>query len=240
MNAEQPPTTERYPFWGYRDLLLFAGMALPSLLLSGLLVRGILTAFHFQPKQKLLELLPAQALFYVLLFAALLAIFRLQYNRPFWSSLGWGALRMPVPWVVACGVGTALAVSLAGIVIQTPNTSNPMMDLMQDRTSIILMSLAAIIMGPLCEELAFRGFLQPLLVRSLGPMPGILLTAIPFGLLHFGEYGNSWRYALLVTLAGTAFGCLRQITGSTKASALMHACYNATNVLFFIFMQAQK
>ena len=59
---------------------------------------------------------------------------------------------------------------------------------------------------------------------------GILLAAIPFGLLHFPEYGNSWRHALLISGAGVAFGWMRQVTGSTKASTLMHAAYNA---LFF-------
>jgi len=56
------------------------------------------------------------------------------------------------------------------------------------------------------EELIFRGFLQPLLVRSLGAPAGILATALPFGLLHFQEYGNSWRHVLLISLSGVAFG----------------------------------
>jgi membrane protease YdiL (CAAX protease family) len=52
-------------------------------------------------------------------------------------------------------------------------------------------------------------------------------TALPFGLLHFQEYGNSWRHVLLVSLSGIAFGWMRQITGSTKAAAAMHASFNA-------------
>jgi hypothetical protein len=43
-------------------------------------------------------------------------------------------------------------------------------------------------------------------LRSLGAGPGILAAAIPFGLLHFPEYGNSWRHALLISLVGAAFG----------------------------------
>jgi membrane protease YdiL (CAAX protease family) len=57
-----------------------------------------------------------------------------------------------------------------------------------------------------------------------------------FGLLHFPEYGNSWRHALLITAAGAAFGWMRHATGSTKASALMHAAYNA---LFFAALFTQ-
>ena len=82
-------------------------------------------------------------------------------------------------------------------------------------------------MAPVCEELIFRGFLQPLLVRSLGAPAGILATALPFGLLHFQEYGNSWRHVLLISLSGVAFGLMRHATGSTKAAAVMHSSYNA-------------
>jgi membrane protease YdiL (CAAX protease family) len=87
------------------------------------------------------------------------------------------------------------------------------------------------------EELIFRGFLQPLLVRSLGAVPGILAAAVPFGLLHFSEYGNSWRHAVLISGAGAAFGWMRHATGSTKASTLMHAAYNA---LFFASLWGSK
>jgi membrane protease YdiL (CAAX protease family) len=102
--------------------------------------------------------------------------------------------------------------------------------LLSDRTSMLLMAVFATTLGPVCEELAFRGFLQPLLVRSLGSVAGILLAAVPFGLLHLQQYGWSWRHVLLITLAGVAFGWMRQISGSTKASAVMHAAYN---FLFF-------
>jgi len=57
--------------------------------------------------------------------------------------------------------------------------------MMQDHTSVILLATFGVTLGPLCEELAFRGFLQPLLVRSLGAVPGVLAATIPFGLLHF-------------------------------------------------------
>jgi membrane protease YdiL (CAAX protease family) len=121
--------------------------------------------------------------------------------------------------------------------IHTPTTRNAITDLMQDRASLLLLTVFGVTLGPLCEELAFRGFLQPLLVRSLGAVPGVLLAAVPFGLLHYQEYGNSWRHAVIVAAAGAAFGWMRQATGSTKASALMHASYNG---LFFVAALSQR
>jgi len=85
-----------------------------------------------------------------------------------------------------------------------------------------------------CEELAFRGFLMPLLVRSFGAAIGIAGAAIPFALLHGDQYAWTWQYVLLVALAGVAFGWLRYRTGSTMASALMHSTYNATFYAAFL------
>jgi len=106
---------------------------------------------------------------------------------------------------------------------------------MNTRTAILLMTVFGVTVAPLCEELAFRGFLQPLLARSLGAAPAILLAAISFGLLHYFEYGNSWRHALIIAAAGASFGAMRQFSGSTKAAVLMHASYNA---FFFLVLFA--
>jgi membrane protease YdiL (CAAX protease family) len=72
------------------------------------------------------------------------------------------------------------------------------------------------------------------LVRSLGTVAGILATAVPFGLLHFQEYGNSWRHVLLISISGVAFGWIRHVTGSTKAAAGMHSAYNAFQFVLLI------
>ena len=227
---------ERYPFWDYSDVLIFAGLAVPSMLAAELLVKGLLALFHVHPALRVMELLPAQFLGYLFLFGGLWAIFHLKYERPFWRSLAWAPMRAPFSLVMVCGVITAFGVGIASNLIHTPETSNPMTELMQGRGALIAMAVFGVTLGPLFEELAFRGFLQPLLVRSLGTVAGVLLAAVPFGLLHYQEYGNSWRHALVISLAGACFGGIRQATGSTRAAALMHATYNA---FFFVVLFAR-
>ena len=233
---EPAPEPERYPFWNYIDVLVFAELAIPCILLGVGVVKGAFWVLHLHPAVKTWELLLEQFAGYAPLFGALFAILRLQYGRPFWQSLAWIHARMPLIGIVLAGAAAVVAVSLLASAIQTPNTSNPMMELLKDRTSIILIAIFGVTVGPLCEELAFRGFLQPLLVRSLGTIPGILAAAVPFGLLHFQEYGNSWKHVLLISLAGAAFGWMRHATGSTRAATIMHGVYNA---LFFVAFIAQ-
>ena len=235
--APPAPAPERDPFWGYLDLAFFAGLVIPSMLIGWAVVKAGMFLFHLHAALRVSELLAEQFLGYGVLFGGLLLMFRLQYARPFWRSLGWNRASIPILWNVICGVGAAFVVALMSYWIHTPNVSTPLTEMMQDRTSVILLATFGVTLGPVCEELAFRGFLQPLLVRSLGVIPGILAATIPFGLLHFQEYGNSWRHAVLIALAGASFGWMRQATGSTRAAAIMHASYNA---LFFFVLFAQR
>ena len=225
-----PPPPERYPFWGYADLVLFIGLAVPCMLIGGILAlaaaKAVYFVFHVHAKIPAVEPLIEQFGGYALLFSALALILQ-QYDRPFWRSLGWIPARVPFLWIIICGLGSALGVAFLGYAIHTPTTSNPMTELLRDRTSALLMAIFGVTIAPLTEELVFRGFVQPLLVRSLGALPGIFMAAIPFGLLHYREYGNSWRHAVLIALAGAAFGWMRLATGSTRASTIMHASYNA-------------
>jgi membrane protease YdiL (CAAX protease family) len=236
LEPAEPPPPERDPFWGYSDLFLFGGLALPAMLAGFGLVKVAFYLLRFHPIRAA-EAVTQQFVGYLFLSLVLVVIFRLQYGRPFWRSLGWTRIPVPPMWVLIAGWLTAFAVVLVGFLIRTPTSSNPMMELIQEnRWGMILIGVFGITMGPLAEELTFRGFLQPLLVRTAGVPGGILLAAIPFGLLHIPEYGYSWRHALLITAAGAAFGWMRQYTGSTKAATLMHAAYNA---LFFAALFSQ-
>jgi membrane protease YdiL (CAAX protease family) len=69
---------------------------------------------------------------------------------------------------------------------------------------------------------------MPLAIRSLGVATGIILSALPFAILHGPEYAWTWQYVTLIGFAGAIFGCVRYYTGSTLASAAMHSTYNLT------------
>jgi len=229
-----PPPSEKYPFWGYLDLLGFFFIALLGLAAESLLLIVLIDVTHVK---KAYLLIPAQVLLYGFLLGALALIFRRYYGRPFWRSIRWAPAAAGDSFVASCGVLAAFAVMLASILIRTPDTDSPMKQLLSDPASVLMIAVIGTTLAPLVEEIVFRGFLQPLLVRSLGIAPGILLAAMAFGLLHLQEYGNSWRHALLISGAGAGFGWMRQRTGSTRAAALMHAAYNG---VFFLLLAVQE
>jgi CAAX protease family protein len=118
--------------------------------------------------------------------------------------------------------------------LRTPEISLPFQQMLDNRPTVLLFSIFVVILGPLCEELAFRGFLLPLFVRSLGAAAGIIVTGLLFGCLHAPEYSWSWRHVLLVSLAGCVFGWVRHQTGSTAAATYMHSTYNLTQFAAFV------
>jgi membrane protease YdiL (CAAX protease family) len=151
---------------------------------------------------------------------------RLGYGRPFWRSLAW--VKAPRGFWDAAGWGllTALICVALSSLLPAPHVKTPMDELLKDRSSLLLMGLFAVTLGPLCEELAFRGFLQPLLVSTFGVAGGVMLQAVPFAALHGAEYAWSWQLLIPLLLAGWAFGWMRHRTGSTAASTYMHAGFN--------------
>jgi hypothetical protein len=220
------------PFWDYQDLGLFISLCFPSLLITILLVRALSNVIPYgKPFQGLL----AQLVWYALVFSSLYALLRLRYRQPFWRSLGWKMI--PFSTTAMCflaGPFLAVAIGYLGYLLRTPDISLPFQQMLDNRPTLLLFSVFVVIIGPLCEELAFRGFLLPLFVRSLGAAAGIIVTGVLFGCLHAPEYSWSWRHVLLVAVAGCVFGWARYQTGSTVAAAYMHSTYNLTQFAAFV------
>jgi membrane protease YdiL (CAAX protease family) len=202
-------------------------------------VSTVVHVLHLQVKNKILVLLPGQFLMYGYVFAFLALLFRVQYDRPLWESLRWRAGSVKNLQALAWGLVAAFAVAFLGVALKTPDINNPMKELLSEPMSLVLVGILGVTIGPVTEEVVFRGFMQPLFVRSLGPVAGVLLAAALFGLMHLQEYGNSWRHGVLIATAGAAFGWMRQASGSTRAAALMHAAYNGTQLVAVLLQRKE-
>ena len=75
------------------------------------------------------------------------------------------------------------------------------------------------------EELFFRGWMQNLLERRVGPARALLITSTLFGLSHFNKRAAlfNWRYVLLAALAGIFYGLAWRQQRRVGASAITHA-----------------
>jgi CAAX protease family protein len=228
------PSRDSGAFWSFEDLALFLGAVLPAWLVGVLLVRFGQSLAPVAFANTAVRTLAFQSAIYALLIGALYMVITFRYGRPLWHSLGWVALERGAWWCVFGGPALAIGLSALGVVLRAPAIPTPVEGLISGRGSLWLVAFFAVVLGPLFEELLFRGFLQPLLQRVLGPWPAILLAASAFGLLHGAQYQWFWQDLLVVGLAGVVFGYARYKTGSTAAGALLHGGYNLTLVVGYL------
>ncbi|MEO7365847.1 MAG: CPBP family intramembrane glutamic endopeptidase [Sphingomicrobium sp.] len=83
--------------------------------------------------------------------------------------------------------------------------------------------LAVCVLGPMVEELLFRGIIFSWLRDRVNVGLTIALTAMGWSLLHY-EY--SWGVIAIIFVDGLLLGLARWRTGSVFAPAAMHMLYN--------------
>jgi membrane protease YdiL (CAAX protease family) len=219
------PEPEAYPFWGYKDLFVLLALVIVVAAL-GLAVVAFLSSIW---PSRVLMLVLSQSLVYGPGLLVLYGIVRVRYGRPFWQSMRWQSSGATMrKWGLA-GVGTAIAGSLLAAAIGARNIDElPINELLSSRLTIAVIGVLAVTIGPLWEELTFRGFLLPLLTKTIGSPMAIVVSATAFSLMHGPQYGWSWQALLPVGFAGVCFGIARVVTGSTGVAVGMHAMYNLT------------
>jgi membrane protease YdiL (CAAX protease family) len=219
--------------WSGWDVLVIAVLtAVLAFFLVPLLVA--LGAQHFvYPHESLLELaqkpalaLLSQFLAYVSVALYMVVLIQGKYHTGFWLAVRWN---WPgIVGVSMLGVGVLmLGFDLLGRFLPMPKDT-PFEQFFDRPLDAYLLAVFAVTLGPLMEELFFRGFLYPVLARRLGAVWGILLTALPFGLIHFFQYGRSWGAVLIIFLVGVVLTAVRAVTKSVASSFLAHVGYNGT------------
>ena len=99
----------------------------------------------------------------------------------------------------------------------------------------------SVLIPPLTEEIMTRGYFRVRLVESYGVMPGVILTAVVFGLSHsryLAADGMLLLFMAIILINSTTWTYLAQKTGSILPAFLAHAISNgiATIVLFDIWI----
>jgi uncharacterized protein len=225
------PKAGEDPVWSGWDVLLIAALTLGAIFLMQLILILVGVRFIYRHESWIdVAQKPVLALLSELLAYGIVAIFMVllvegKYHARFWPALRWN---WPGPGGVSLlGVGVLmLGFDLLGRFLPMPKTTP--FDQFFDRPLDAYLTVAfAITLGPLMEELFFRGFLYPVVARRLGAFWGIVLTALPFGLMHYLQY-RSWSVVLIIVLVGVVLTTVRAVTKSVASSFLAHVGYNGT------------
>ncbi len=88
------------------------------------------------------------------------------------------------------------------------------------RWQVVAAVLAIVVVGPLAEEIAFRGYARDLFAEALGARAALFVTALLFGLFH------GLVFAFPLALLGLLFGWLRERYDSLAPAFVAHALHN--------------
>ena len=224
------------PFWGFGEIFLSAAVFLVA---EGLVVSGASYFLHDAAKLGYWEVAELFAS-YLLLFGVLKIIFAMR-GRPLLKSLGWVKQPFSPLGLVLTGFLLVLLSLFLQILLKTPDVQTPFSKMLDSGlASRIAIAVFGVTVGPVVEELLFRGFLQPVLVSATGVFPGILATSVLFGAMHLAQNADLWQAGVTITVAGFGFGVVRHISGSTRSSAIVHVAYNVLPFLLTIVFPNQK
>jgi membrane protease YdiL (CAAX protease family) len=150
-----------------------------------------------------------------------------------------GIDRMPVGRSLLLGISllisaypTVFAVGVLTSILLKINPTTDVQEVMRifenaataaERIPIILL---AVVIAPVAEELAFRGYLYGVIKRFFGAVPALVLSGILFALIHL----NLPSFFPLLVL-GWVFALAYELSGSLLVPMTMHALFNALNLI---------
>ena len=205
------------------------------------LILGSAAAQHFIYKnlaltdvvQKPSLSLLAEFLAYGVVLLCMVALVHGKTRQPFFVGIGWNWPQRKFG-LIGLGVALLFVLQLLGHFLPIPKNV-PFDKFFAQRLDAWLTSLFAISVGPLMEELFFRGFLYPVLARRMGMGAAVVVTALAFGAVHSLQLGFAWAAVLVIVIVGLVLTLVRAVTHSVGSSFLVHVAYNSTlTVLTFV------
>jgi membrane protease YdiL (CAAX protease family) len=204
--------------------------------------------------------LATQALAYVLTLAASSWLFPRLWEKPFLQGIQWNGLAARRYWyrIVPCGVLLSAAAQASLHFLPTPKTT-AFDDILTSQHAAWLLMAFAVLLAPLTEEIAFRGFLLPAIATaydwlalerspagldrwqssSLHSTSALIFSAIfssiPFALLHADQLSHAWGVLSVLYGVSVVLSFVRIRTHSVACSTLMHATYNFSIFAIILF-----
>lgn len=152
----------------------------------------------------------------------------------FFKNVWYGIVSYIALIPVLIGIVAAIAL-VAGILKYVPERQPVVQLFLKERNATLLLytSLFAAIVGPIIEELFFRGFMYNAVKRHIGVFWAALITASFFALLHAHLVG----FIPIVAL-GLVLAYLYEKTGTLVSSITVHMIHNLSTVaLVFLVKQ---
>jgi len=150
--------------------------------------------------------------------------------RPPWRSplaVPWGKVRFSLGSYLTCVplfllLLTVMTLVLRALKVEPPPQALFTMYMFEERGAVVRLLLGlAVLVGPVAEEVFFRGLIYRWLRHRVGVWPGLLTSSFLFALLH-----TDWVAFVPILALGLLFGWVYERTGSLAAPAAVHIFHN--------------
>lgn len=157
----------------------------------------------------------------------ILLFIRLKKGEPWRTYLNLNKVK-PLHWILWIG-GTVAFGALMELVTASSDAfeTSFMSDVYSTSTMLPLLYLGVGIIGPIFEEVWFRGFFFKGLSHSWGPHAAVLITSLIFTFIHM-QY--SLEVLLLLFPMGLLLGYARHYTGSLWVPIVIHILNNCLTI----------
>ena len=141
-------------------------------------------------------------------------------------------------WAFAIASGPIAGVTVSWIAC----VSGEMIRLSNDRKLLLLQ----VTLGPVLEEIVFRGYVFALLLwasvrlgRGRWKPWVVVIASVLFAVVHLMHPGVNWLQLACITSTGALYGWIRYFSGSAAPAAVSHATYNLTLYAIAGILQAK-
>jgi len=223
------------PAWNGWDVLRLVCLTIVALF-AGIFIVLLIARFWIYPHRSLSEIariplivVAGQSVAYLLILGYMYVLVTRERRRPdFLAAIHWNwPPRGAIAGCLLGGVVLSVGLQILAHFLPIPKEL-PIDSFFQTPAEAWALSILSVTLAPLMEELFFRGFLYPVLARSLGLPVAVFLTALGFAALHGMQLMFSWGPVLVIFLVGVVLTLVRAKNNSVAAGVLVHMAYNGT------------
>ena len=162
-------------------------------------------------------------LLYLAAIGAILTVARVRAGRDWHLALGWEPFGFNTTYWLLVVAACLWGLVASALVERLHPEARDWFRLPEAPLALAGSLLLVAVLAPLAEELLFRGWIFTGLRARFGFLAAWLGSAVVFALAH---WEGTHLYAAAVFPVGLALGYARELTGSTRATALFHGLYN--------------
>lgn len=255
-DASGPGVPARVPHIGHAAL--FIGFSFLILLAAQVSLLGLVHPVADPHKTAAAAVHPklivgAEAITYIVSLAVAFFLFPLMWQRSFGNGIQWNfdTAKRNIHKLIPMGLVLGFAVQAISSLVPVPK-SIPMDNFFRTPSDVWLVTIFGTTLGPLMEEIAFRGFLFPAFAiaydwLSLPRTPAArelwktttnlsttavifstILSSMLFALLHAEQLAHAWVALFVLFCVSVVLTLVRIRTHSVACTTLVHASYNAS------------